>query len=218
MGWERGCDIIQGHDLFLSCQAAKLVPGCDRAMTSLGKPIAGGREGEANSQSASGSNVKLIYLGQNTTPILVFEVKFRLYVVYWFCRKELAIQKRHAMATGSGPPRNSVVGEEFIAQVMSIVPGLDEEVDCRDSDFFHQQRANLSRVSTATALPLPILFYHSSCFFPRSCHHLYSCLFCHFSPNSNSDLSPFPPSSFFANSRASSLWVILPTAPVVPNS
>nr|CAD7263649.1 unnamed protein product [Timema shepardi] len=42
---------------------------------------------------------------------------------------------------------------------MSIIPGLDEEVDFRDSDFFHQQRANLSRVSTAIpvpATPLPV--------------------------------------------------------------
>nr|CAD7266467.1 unnamed protein product [Timema shepardi] len=36
---------------------------------------------------------------------------------------------------------------------MSIIPGLDEEVECRDSDFFHRQRANLSRVSTATPVP-----------------------------------------------------------------
>nr|CAD7457768.1 unnamed protein product [Timema tahoe] len=69
--------------------------------------------------------------------------------------KELAIQKWRTMATGGATPRNSVVGEEIIAQVMSIQPGLNEEVDCRDSDFFHQQRMNLCRVSTATATPLP---------------------------------------------------------------
>nr|CAD7451087.1 unnamed protein product [Timema bartmani] len=64
------------------------------------------------------------------------------------------------MATGGGPTRNSVVGEEIIAQVMSIIPGLDEKVDCWDSDFFHQQRANLSRVSTANSIPItrPVSF------------------------------------------------------------
>nr|CAD7262923.1 unnamed protein product [Timema shepardi] len=39
---------------------------------------------------------------------------------------------------------------------MSLIPGLDEEVDFRDSYLFHKQRANISRVSTAIATPVPI--------------------------------------------------------------
>nr|CAD7451359.1 unnamed protein product [Timema bartmani] len=55
-GWGRGCDIIQGrHDLFLSSQATKLAPGCDRVMMSSEKPVTWGAKVEGEKPTANKS-------------------------------------------------------------------------------------------------------------------------------------------------------------------
>nr|CAD7407722.1 unnamed protein product [Timema poppensis] len=71
---------------------------------------------------------------------------------FWDKQKAIYLLQRtgHPEAACVGAPRNSVVGEEIIAQ-----DSIKRSVDCRNSDFFHQQYANLSRVSTATVNPVP---------------------------------------------------------------
>nr|CAD7205469.1 unnamed protein product [Timema douglasi] len=72
-------------------------------------------------------------------------------------RKELSIQKRHAMGTEGGPPRKRYVSDEVMAQILSIQPALDAGVTCRNNNLIRLQHADPG--SDLTALPdtsLPI--------------------------------------------------------------
>nr|CAD7612856.1 unnamed protein product [Timema genevievae] len=72
-------------------------------------------------------------------------------------RKELGIQKRHAMETGGGPPRKRYVSDEVMAQVLSIQPALDVDVTCRNNHLIRLQRADLGSDLTPVSTAAPIL-------------------------------------------------------------